>query len=134
MRFLIIKENKVFNVSYFESQEEAERLNPDAACLENEDLTIKPGYLLEEGDFVPPVVIPQVPANVTPRQIRQAMSRIGLRATVEAAVAASDQDIKDWWEFSTTFERNRPQVLMMATALGKTAEDLDNLWLLASSL
>lgn len=134
MRFLIIKDNKVFNISYFESQEEADRLNPDATCLESDNLEIKPGFIYDQGSFSAPMIEAKVPATVTPRQIRQAMSRIGLRETVEAAVAASDQDIKDWWEFSTTFERNRPQVLMMAAALGKTSEDLDNLWLLAASL
>lgn len=134
MRFLIIKDNKVFNLSYFESKEEAERLNPDATCLENEDVNIQPGYLLEEGEFLPPLAIPYKPSKCTPRQIRQALSRLGLREAVEAAVEASDQDTKDWWEFSTTFERNRPQVLMMAIALGKTSKDLDDLWLLASSL
>lgn len=76
------------------------------------------------------VVIP----DVSPRQIRQALTRAGLRAAVEAAVAAGDQDTKDWWEFSTTFERDHPVVIAMATALGVTESDMDNLWALGLTL
>ena len=78
----------------------------------------------------PPVVIPAV----SPRQIRQALTRAGLRTSVEAAVAAGDQDLKDWWEFSTTFERLNPQVTAMGAALGVSDTQLDDLWTLASTL
>lgn len=75
-----------------------------------------------------------VPATVSPRQIRQALSRVGLRARVEAAVEAGDQDLKDWWEFSSLFERTNPQVTAMGTALAVTGPQLDALWTLAGSL
>ena len=77
------------------------------------------------------------PASVTrisPRQIRMAMTQLGLRSQVEAAVAAGDQDMKDWYEFSTYFERNHPQVLAMAVTLNVDSEELDNLWALAATL
>lgn len=80
-----------------------------------------------------------VPASVSPRQIRQAMNRVpfdegSLRDAVEAAVAAGDQDLKDWWEFSTAVERSNPQVVAMAQALGLDDAALDELWLLAGGL
>ena len=78
-----------------------------------------------------------VPAPVTqisPRQIRMALTQLGLRNDVEAAVAAGDQDLKDWYQFSTFFDRNHPQVLAMATALNVDTEELDNLWALAATL
>ena len=78
----------------------------------------------------PAVVIP----SISPRQIRMALTRVNLRAYVEAAVASGDTDLKDWWEFSTSFERLNPQVIAMGTALGQTAEELDALWLLGSTL
>ena len=91
--------------------------------------------------YVPPVVVPLTPeqvraaiAPVSPRQIRQALTRAGLRASVEAAVAAGDQDLKDWWDFSTTFERLNPQVTAMGAALGVSDTQLDDLWTLASTL
>ena len=77
---------------------------------------------------------PPVPSQVSPRQIRQALNRAGLRAAVEYAVSVSDQDTKDWWEYATVFERNNPQVAGMATALGVSDSQLDDLWRLADSL
>jgi hypothetical protein len=71
---------------------------------------------------------------VSPRQIRMALTRANLRTQVEAAVAAGDQDLKDWYEFSTAFERVNPQVTAMATALSVSEEQLDNLWKLAATL
>lgn len=73
-------------------------------------------------------------APISPRQIRQALTRAGLRQLVEGAVAAGDQDLKDWWEFSTSFERSNPQVVAMGAALGQTVQQLDGLWVLGESL
>lgn len=89
----------------------------------------------QEGDFPPPPPAPvPAPASVSPRQIRQALTRAGLRALVEAAVAAGDQDTKDWYEFSTAFDRANPQVTGMGVALSVSESQLDDLWILAASL
>ena len=76
---------------------------------------------------------------VSPRQIRQAMNRTlygdgTLRDAVEAVVATGDRDLQDWWEFSTVFERNNQQVLVMARVLDLGDAALDELWMLAESL
>lgn len=73
-------------------------------------------------------------APISPRQIRMALSREGLRAAVEAAVAAGDQDTKDWWEYSTVFERNHQKVAEMAAALKVTDGQVDALWALGTTL
>lgn len=86
--------------------------------------------VIQEANKPTPVPVTQI----SPRQIRMAMTQLGLRSQVEAAVAAGDQDMKDWYEFSTYFERNHPQVLAMATALNVDSEELDNLWALAATL
>lgn len=78
--------------------------------------------------------IASIPVSVSPRQIRQALTAAGLRTQIETAVAASDQDTKDWWEFATTFERAHPMVIGMATELGITTTELDDLFILAASL
>ena len=75
-----------------------------------------------------------VPLVVSPRQIRQALTRFDLRATVEAAIAAGNQDIKDWYAYATTFERANPHVVDMGVALGVTPEQLDQLWITAGEL
>jgi hypothetical protein len=77
--------------------------------------------------------IPPVPSKLTPRQFKQGLTRIGMRAAVEATVAAADQDTKDWYFESTSFERANPVMNAMALALGKTPEDIDNLFRLMES-
>ena len=84
-----------------------------------------------------PVAVDRVVTPVTqisPRQIRMAMTQLGLRNDVEAAVAAGDQDMKDWYQFSTFFDRNHPQVLAMAAALNVDDQELDTLWALGATL
>jgi len=88
----------------------------------------------EEAEALRPVPQPAPVAPISPRQIRMALSRAGLRDAVEAAVAAGDQDLKDWWEFSTSYERLNPQVVAMGEALGQTDEQLDQLWALGATL
>lgn len=83
------------------------------------------------GDDIPAAV---VPAKVTPRQIRLALTASGLRATVEAAVSAGSQDLKDWWEYALDIERSNPLINAMATQLNIASDDVDNLFRLAASL
>ena len=77
--------------------------------------------------------VKQTPA-CTPRQIRQVLTAVGLRAAVEAAVAAGSQDLRDWWEFSTVIERTHPEVIAMGAALGQTPEQLDQLFVTGATL
>jgi hypothetical protein len=70
----------------------------------------------------------------TPRQIRQALNACGMRKTVEDGIAAAGQDIKDWWEFSTSFERSHPVITGTAASLGISSSQLDDLFALAVTL
>ena len=84
--------------------------------------------------LLPPIAVkPPTPA-CTPRQIRQVLTAVGLRAAVEAAVAAGSQDLRDWWEFSTIIERTHPEVIAMGAALGQTPEQLDALFTAGAAL
>ena len=83
---------------------------------------------------MPPTPAPIVPESVTPRQIRQALTRAGLRTAVESAVAAGNQDTKDWYEFATEFRRDHPMVAALAQSLSVTDEQLDGLWQVAGAL
>jgi len=71
---------------------------------------------------------------VTPWQIRKALNASGLRATIEGAVAASSQEVKDAWEYALEFRRDNPLIEGLAVSLGKTSEELDDLFRLAASL
>jgi hypothetical protein len=71
---------------------------------------------------------------VSPRQIRLALTLIGLRQQVEDYVNAQDITVQDSWHYSTEFERDHPLMLACKKALNKTDEDLDALFALAASL
>jgi len=75
-----------------------------------------------------------VPATVSPRQIRLALNQLGLRATVEQAVASGSQDLRDWWEYALDIERNNALVIGMAGQLGITEQQIDELFRLAAAL
>lgn len=74
-----------------------------------------------------------VPESVTPRQIRWALNASGLRATVEGAVTSADQDTRDAWEFSNEVRRDNPLLTGLASALGMSTSQLDDLFRLAAS-
>jgi hypothetical protein len=91
--------------------------------------------LVPAGASVSPALTPpEVFADVTPRQIRLAMSQAGVRAAVEAYIAGADQLTKDTYEFATTWTRSDPLLAAGLVALGKTPTDLDNLFRLAATL
>lgn len=80
--------------------------------------------------------VPAAPVaqSLSPRQFRQALTAAGIRAAVEAAVAAADQDTKDWYGYATSFERGNAVLIAMATAMGKTDADIDALFALGATL
>lgn len=113
-------------------------LRSDGACIPadpaNTDYAAYLAWLAEGNTPEPADPIPVPPIVVSPRQIRQALTATGLRSHVEAGVAAGSQDLKDWWEFATSFEENHPMVLGMAADLNVSDDDLHALFVLAASL
>jgi hypothetical protein len=82
-----------------------------------------------------PPAPPAVPESISPRQFRQSLNHFGYRQRVDSAIAAStDQDLKDWYEFTSDFQRHHPEVLTMASALGFTSAQLDEVWTYGFSL
>jgi hypothetical protein len=78
--------------------------------------------------------IPGVPQVVTPLQARKAINAAGLRASIEAAVAASGQDAKDAWEYATEIRRDNALIASMAAGLGLTSAQIDDLFRAAAAL
>jgi len=86
-------------------------------------------------NITPPSPPPNpVPTSVTPLQIRMAINMMGLREAVDTYVSMLTQSEKDAWEYATIIERENPILVNGTAALGKTIEDLDNLFILASTL
>lgn len=75
----------------------------------------------------------EVPQSVTDLQLRKALSAVGLRGAVEAAIAAGDQNLKDDWERRLVFHRDHPLLREKAIALGMTEPQVDDLFRLAES-
>lgn len=72
---------------------------------------------------------------ITARQARLAINTApGLRDQVEAAVAAADRDIQDYWEYSTEIHRDNPILVALAAQLGLTEQQVDDLFALARTL
>lgn len=75
------------------------------------------------------------PQTITPRQIRQQLTAIGLRQQVEDLISSSaDYDLKDWWNYSQDFQRSHPILKEMGDKLGMSEEDMDSFFIEASKL
>lgn len=72
--------------------------------------------------------------TLTPRQFRQALTKLDLRQTVEDGVKNSEQDIQDWFNFSITFSRTDPELLSLAKTLKISNKKIDNIWATGSQL
>lgn len=75
-----------------------------------------------------PVIIP----TLSMRQARLALLKDNLLSTVDSAITTDEQRI--WWDYSTTVERSNPLVIQVLTALGKTSEEIDQMFIGASQL
>lgn len=86
--------------------------------------------------YVPPVV---VPASITRRQARQKLLLAGLLDSVEPMIEAiPDATARALalieWQDSQVFERHRPLVISIGSALGLDSAELDTLFIEASAL
>ena len=84
------------------------------------------------GGTAAPYVAP-VPTSVTRKQFNKALRKSRLRSELEAA-ATSDPDTKDWYVDSYIFERSNPDLAKVTAVLGKSENDIDNLFRLAATL
>lgn len=84
-----------------------------------------------------PVTISSTPivfGEISRAQLRLALEAAGLTAAVEAAIAAGPASLRIMWEDSQVFHRHHPLVLGVQQAVGKTAEELDALWVAAMGM
>jgi hypothetical protein len=86
------------------------------------------------GDALDKVVPQAVPLELTPRQVRLVLNSTGMRAAVEAAVLATDQNTKDMWAYSSSFKRNDPVLNAMAASIGITQSQLDQMFISGAKL
>lgn len=82
---------------------------------------------------------PSVPTEVTRRQAKQALLINGLLANVKPAIDAIPDPtqramIQIEWDDSQVFERNRPALIALGSALGLGSAELDALFIQAATL
>lgn len=67
-------------------------------------------------------------------QVRKVLTQLGLRDSVEAAVANADQATKDAWHYASSFQRDDAMLNGMAVSLGLTDVQLDGMFELGVTL
>ena len=79
-------------------------------------------------------IVPRVPEKVTARQGVQALISVNKLHLVQPAIDAIADPVQRAmvqaeWDKSQDFERNRPTLIALATAIGMTSADIDNLFI-----
>ena len=91
----------------------------------------------DDGTFSPidPPVISETIAPVSAWQLRKALNARGMREPIELLVKNSPyQDLRDGWEYATEFYVDNPFVAAMGQAIGKTPDEMKELWAFAATL
>jgi len=77
---------------------------------------------------------PPKPTSCTMKQARLALLKSNYLPQVTTAMSQASTEAQIIWEFSTVVDRNDALVTQMATVLGLTAQQLDDLFALAITL
>ena len=133
----LAKQNNIVKVEYeaqpviddFTQKVEQDKL----ATLENGVYTIKYRVLPKTEDEIVEYRKSQVPQTITPLQAKLQLLHMGLLDEVDAMVA-TDRKVQLYWEYALIIERNNPILLSMATQLGLTDGQLDDMFIEASKL
>lgn len=92
----------------------------------------------EIAEYVAPPVQVLIPSFVTMRQARLALLQQGLLSQVQTAIDSLPSPQKEAaqieWDYSSEVHRDKPFVQLLGAALGLSNEELDDLFVLASTL
>lgn len=77
---------------------------------------------------------PTQPYMAESARLMIALSRTGLLATVNQAIAQASEEIQIWWEYAINFDMYDSRIQAMAAALNITQEQLKQLWDLANTI
>lgn len=132
-RFAIIEAGVVVGVT-----DASEEFGSEQGWVQCSD-GVNRGHTYADGVFTEPEEVVVVPASVTRRQAKQALRLAGLLANVQTAIdAIEDETTRDLaqieWDDSQEFQRNRPILIQLATALGLDSAAIDQLFIQADKL
>ena len=105
----------------------------------SQDSLITPDMVAVSGPLTTAYEPPSTPQVVTRRQARQALLLAGRLQDVQPTIDAIADPVQRGmvqieWDDSLEFHRQRPTLIALATAIGMTVEDLDNLFAQAAAL
>lgn len=89
-------------------------------------------WLYDGNEFRAPPAQDVVIPTITMRQARLALLANNLLDKVQSAISTEEHKI--WWDYSTTVERNHPLVCSVLDSLGKSAGEIDALFVEAAGL
>jgi len=138
----ILDNNIVVEVSDINDAEYEVLIKTHQLLIDVQDFAITPqvGWILDGNKLVPPSSEQTpIPVSVTSRQIRLALLYSGISLSViDAAINSMPEPTKSvarvTWDYSTLVFRNNPMIATMQPALGLTKEQIDQLFILASTL
>ena len=86
-----------------------------------------------------PKSVKSVPESITKRQARQQLILMGIYDNVQPMIDAIEDDIEralanSYWNDSSIYERQHPQMVGLASALGIGTDQLDDAFIAASQL
>ncbi len=88
---------------------------------------LQAGYALEYVEN-PTLDTPKTYQPLSAFQVRKVLTQFNLRSQVETAVSQADQATKDAWQYTNDFQRDNPVLTAMATLLGLTDDQLDQMF------
>lgn len=111
----------------------APELHPSITIVRDYSAPVEAGWIWDGSVFTEPAPVVVIPTSVSMRQARLALLESGLLADVEAGLAGSAQEAQIEWEYATTVERSSGLVSTIASAMGLTEQQLDDLFTLAAT-
>ncbi len=75
-----------------------------------------------------------VPTAISPLQGRLALKRANLLDAVEAAIVQANGETQIWWEYATLWHRTHPLLNALATSLGLSSGQVDELFTVAGAI
>lgn len=75
-----------------------------------------------------------VPTVISPLQGRLALKRANLLDAVEAAIVQANGETQIWWEYATLWHRTHPLLNALATSLGLSSGQVDELFTAAGAI
>jgi len=134
-RYALIRAGVVVNVARAEPDWPG-LADYDQAVELAEDQAVAPGHTFDGSVFAAPA--PRVPAAVTMRQARLALLGANLLSSVDTAIDALPEPTKSAarieWEYWNELQRGNALVAALTPALGLTSEQVDALFIAASTL